>query len=462
MATVEEQQALKQALREVAIAAAEVEVQLKGVDLALGAVGRTQAAATLKELQGIQIDLAKSIGDQAAPALERIKKTFEDVNSASRNLGIGQADIAKAFGTTTESFKFTGLAAETVARSIAANSKVIEESKLISFTKDFGLQAGLAATQAAKLGERLTATAIKAGLPRDELLKLSQGLLNSGVVFGSSISQIESLTTRTTAFGRALGTTGDAIRTQLGAMMTIGDRQQLAARLSQIGSMVGAQVDVAKLMSADPAEQEEALRQTLSSFSQQFQQLQSPAQKRALMLALSKTLRLPAQAIQTALTKGVDISKAVEDVNKAREASQKGIDDGLRRQFRTTEEALNQFVAVLKQQRGLIQMEALNMAVAKIGGSTDKNAKSIDKLDENMIKFVQAVDKLATVAGTSAGVAVGGAFDIGAGLATGDTTKITQALLAVGKKMGEAIGEAAVEKIKDSLLGGVLRPKPNN
>ena len=447
------------AFEELAAAAVQAKVEIGTVTGALGLLQKTGVVETLQNIQNLQVSLATTVGDQFKTAIEGVKDSFQDLNSAGRMLGIGQEDIKNAFATTIESFKFTGEATDGLAKKIAANSKVIEGTKLVAFTKDFALQTQLSAKQAELFGEKLTATAIKAGLPRDELLKLSQSLLTSGVTFGSSISQIETLTTRTTAFGRSLGVTGDAIRRQLGAMMTIGDRQQLAARLSQIGTMVGADVDVAKLMSADPAEQEEALRQTLNSFSQSYQQLQSPAQKRALMLTLSRSLRLPAQAVQTALSKGVDISKAVEDINKAKEASEKGIQDNLRRTFVTTNETLKEFISALKQQRDLAAINAMNTALEKVTGATVQSGNSIEQLDKNIRNFAQVVETFGEAAGKFTAQATGEALGVVDAAGRGDTAEVNRRLVKIGQTIGNGIGDAIVSAIR-SAFGGPLNPNP--
>jgi hypothetical protein len=301
-----------------------------------------QAKQALDDIQQTQVDFTKTLGVDGVDAANRSIEAFKEFNTVAKSFGLTLSEVNQAVKNFDASLKFTPASAklseqafESLEKRIASNSKVIDESKLVQFTKDFSLASEVGTTRAEMFGEQLVQTAIKAGLPREALLNLSQDLLRTGVVFGSSIKDIQELTFRTEAFGRALGTTGDAIKGQLGDMMTIGQRQQLAARLSQIGTMVGARVDVAKLMSGDPAVQQEAIQDTLRSFSQQYQQLESPEQKRALFIALSRTLRLPAQAVQNALQSGVDIDKAVTEINKARAKADKGIDDATRRQFRT-------------------------------------------------------------------------------------------------------------------------------
>ena len=234
---------------------------------------------------------------------------------------------------------------------------------------------------ARKFGEQLVETAVQVGLPREALLNLSRDLLNSGVIFGSSGAQIEQLTFRTEAFGRALGTTGAAIRGQLEGMTTISQRQQLAARLSQIGAMVGARVDIAKLMSADPAVQQEGIQETLQSFSAQYNQLDSPVRKRALFMALSRSLRLPAQAVQAALERGVSVSDSLDKLNQERSKAEAGISEQTRDVFTTMTKRLNELVNGLKLQAGEAQLEALNEAIVTLTGQSKKTGDTLTNLE---------------------------------------------------------------------------------
>jgi hypothetical protein len=357
-----------------------------------------QAKQALDDIQQTQVDFTKTLGVDGVDAANRSIEAFKEFNTVAKSFGLTLSEVNQAVKNFDASLKFTPASAklseqafESLEKRIASNSKVIDESKLVQFTKDFSLASEVGTTRAEMFGEQLVQTAIKAGLPREALLNLSQDLLRTGVVFGSSIKDIQELTFRTEAFGRALGTTGDAIKGQLGDMMTIGQRQQLAARLSQIGTMVGARVDVAKLMSGDPAVQQEAIQDTLRSFSQQYQQLESPEQKRALFIALSRTLRLPAQAVQNALQSGVDIDKAVTEINKARAKADKGIDDATRRQFRTLTEAITGLQKQLELSTGQAQINALNKGVAALVDNASKQTNTIKQFDENMMKYTNTM-----------------------------------------------------------------------
>ena len=309
-------------LKEAAVQTLKLEAATRALDAGKSALNTVFKNATeaVDTLETAQVALAATIGQQAIPTVEEARKVFKNFNAEVRGISFDQ--INKSLGQVREQFNLTSVATELgdaglnkIGESIAKNANVIESSQLAKFTKTLAFQNNMAAKSAEKFGEQLVETAVKVGLPREALLNLSQDLLSSGVVFGSSGAQIEQMTFRTEALGRAMGTTGAAVRGQLEGMMTINQRQQLAARLSQIGAMVGARVDIAKLMSADPAVQQEGIQETLQAFSRQYNQLDSPVRKRALFQALSRSLRLPAQAVQAALERGVSVSDSLEKLN---------------------------------------------------------------------------------------------------------------------------------------------------
>ena len=375
-------------LKDLAVQSVKLEAATRAITLGQNALNTVfkNATETVKTLEDAQVSLAATIGQQAVPAVEKAKDVFKELNLAVSGVSFDQ--ITQALGSVRQQFNLTAIATDLgkggldeLAKSIALNANVIESSKLAEFTKTLAFQNNMATDTARKFGEQLVETAVQVGLPREALLNLSRDLLNSGVIFGSSGAQIEQLTFRTEAFGRALGTTGAAIRGQLEGMTTISQRQQLAARLSQIGAMVGARVDIGKLMSADPAVQQEGIQETLQSFSAQYNQLDSPVRKRALFLALSRSLRLPAQAVQAALERGVSVSDSLDKLNEERSKAEAGISEQTRDVFTTMTKRLNELVNGLKLQAGEAQLEALNEAIVTLTGQSKKTGDTLTNLE---------------------------------------------------------------------------------
>ena len=375
-------------LKDLAVQSVKLEAATRAITLGQNALNTVfkNATGTVKTLEDAQVSLAATIGQQAVPAVEKAKDVFKELNLAVSGVSFDQ--ITQALGSVRQQFNLTAIATDLgkggldeLAKSIALNANVIESSKLAEFTKTLAFQNNMATDTARKFGEQLVETAVQVGLPREALLNLSRDLLNSGVIFGSSGAQIEQLTFRTEAFGRALGTTGAAIRGQLEGMTTISQRQQLAARLSQIGAMVGARVDIAKLMSADPAVQQEGIQETLQSFSAQYNQLDSPVRKRALFMALSRSLSLPAQAVQAALERGVSVSDSLDKLNEERSKAEAGISEQTRDVFTTMTKRLNELVNGLKLQAGEAQLKALNETLGILTGETKKTGDVLSDIE---------------------------------------------------------------------------------
>lgn len=400
----------KKALLEAAEAAAKLKVATTAISVGQKAVNTifSESVEALNTLEGAQVTLAATIGQQAVPAVETAKNVFNEFNLAVRGISFDQ--ISQALGSVRQQFNLTAIATDLgkggldeLAKSIALNANVIESSKLAEFTKTLAFQNNMATDTARRFGEQLVETAVQVGLPREALLNLSRDLLNSGVIFGSSGAQIEQLTFRTEAFGRALGTTGAAIRGQLEGMMTINQRQQLAARLSQIGAMVGARVDIAKLMSADPAVQQEGIQETLQAFSSQYNQLDSPVRKRALFLALSRSLRLPAQAVQAALERGVSVSDSLDKLSQERSKAEAGISQQTRDVFTKMTDRLDQLVKNLRLQSGEAQLTVLNEALKALTGQSKQTGDVLSSLEKNLVtsgkKSQEFLDRLGKLFG---------------------------------------------------------------
>lgn len=359
-----------------------------------------EGVGALNTLETAQLELTKQLGEEAPAALNVAKTAFHDFNNSARQLGLTFDSVRVAVGATNAALKFTPIEAaegaaglQLLARSVAENANVFESTKLVDIIKGFTLQTKAGADSSRLFSEQLIETAVRAGLPRESLVGLSQQLLNTGVAFGSTLGDIQRLTFQTEAFGRALGTTGDAIRGQLSDMMTIGQRQQLAARLSQIGTMVGARVDISKLLSADPTVQQEGIREALQSFSQQYQQFAAPEQRRALFLALSRTLRLPARAIQTALESGADVSGALDKLAEKRAESEAGISEQTRIRFTKLTQRINELINAMRLQAGEAQLEVLRTTTNKLVNNSNTGNELLEDLNDNMTEFMRLMTK---------------------------------------------------------------------
>ena len=359
----------------------------------------------LDDLEKMQVALNKTLGVDGTAATIKISEAFEALNK--KMLGLQETNIQGAFEGIRKSFALTNkeivkqaggaeklkTTMDSVAKSISKNSNVIDQSKLVGFTQKFTFQTNTAVGSAEKFGEKLVGLAYRLGLPNEQLLNLGQSMLSTGNYFGETNDKIEEATLKATAFGRALGTTGDVVNKQLESMQTISGRQQLAARLSQIGGMVGVDVDISKLMSADPDEQRQGLRDALRKFSSSSKNL-TPAQKKALSFTLSKSLpSFGREAIQTALTRGVDIEQAKKEIDEKNAVKEDPITDKMRKQAATTKDKRTLYLAARQREAGNAQLKLItksagnfNVASNKFSGAVITFGKNMDALEKNIKK----------------------------------------------------------------------------
>ena len=374
---------------------------LKGATLALGGslqlLGKiaSEGKETLTTLDEAQVELSKTIGSETPAALKTATEAFKDFNSATKLLGISFNQIRDSIKETNAQFKFTGIDAalganglKQLSLEIAKNANVLEESKLVDGVKTFSLQTSLSTKEAKLFTDQLIETAFKVGLPREALLNLSNDLLSSGVAFGQSKQQIEDLTFKTEAFGRALGTSGQAVKGQLESLQTIRGRVGFIQRLEPIAGRLGIALPISKLLSDDPAEQQEAISQVLSGFSQAYREQSGAGQRRAIFLATRQAFQsLPARAIQTALESGVDIRDAMKQLTEARRTAEAGISDNTRRTFATFSKKFDEFINALKFTAGQQQLKLLNSilgAITGTNGNTKKTNTELENLNENI------------------------------------------------------------------------------
>jgi len=366
----------------------------------------SQAAAVQKELDKTSVEFNKTIGDKSKDALDAAIKAFGDF---SFELGLTGKEVNDSFLEINKSFALTGLSSDKVAKKIAQNSKVIGSKEMIDYIKTFSLQAkrsmGQTVEDVRKMGDQFVIAARKVGLPNDELLKLSQGLLTSGVAFGRTKEDLQDLTIKSEAFGRALGGSGKLIQEQLGSMRTIQGRLTKSANLQRIAAMVGAEVDP-KIMSSDPKEQEEGLKQTFINISEAYKEITDPGQRNAFALAFQSASGLSttqAQAVLGSDLKGTiaENEKKLEDALKAgREKKEISKDDRIA--AATTEQQIEALRAILQQKAAFKQMgvfgaqaksatdklKAMNTAIISFAGAVNKAEKQIsDALDDVDKKF---------------------------------------------------------------------------
>lgn len=432
---------LGKAAGKTAAARAELFVLTKGYETYNSAL--KEAATVQKELDTTLVDFNKTIGEGAPDALDKAVKAFQDFNF---KYGLTGKEINDTFLQINKNFALTGLSSDEVAKKVAQNSKVIGSKEMTDYIKTFALQAKTSMQQteksAQKMGEQFVVAARKVGLPNDELLKLSQGLLTSGVAFGRTKEQLEELTIKSEAFGRALGGSGSLIQEQLGSMRTIQGRLTKFANLQRIAAVIGAEVD-SRILSSDPVEQEEGLKQTFINISEAYKGITDPGQKNAFALAFQSGQGLSMTQSQTVLERDFReiLAKNEGDLKKALEKAKKagGISDAERLAAATTEQQKEALRAQLEQKAAFAQMGIFG----RFNGETASATKNLKAMNMAIIGFAKSVNG----AGEKIVKAVG-AQDIVGALEKGDLGGAAAGTL----KAGGAVAETIAKEIADAII----------
>ena len=294
--------ALVKAAPKLAGAYAELKTFQIGVAKATAGIKENAIASVgaIMEVQKASVEASKVLGSDFNKEVERSIALFEKL-SGEKGLGIALENTKKAAFSVGQTFKNTAFetdsALNTMSTAAAKYSNVLDQSKMIDYMKKMAFESNMGAEGASSFAEKMIHLSDSIGRPPEQLLKLSAELLNTNVAFGSTDDAIGRLALRTDRFAHSLGISADKVKGLLGGMMTIGDRQQVSARLSQIGMMVSQQtghavdVDIQGLLSSDPNRQLGAFKTTLKSLSKASQNL-TTGQKQSLALSLVRSTKL--------------------------------------------------------------------------------------------------------------------------------------------------------------------------
>ena len=406
----------------------------------------SEAATVQKDLDKTFVDFNKTIGVGAKDALNEAIGAFQEFNF---QYGLTRKEVTDTYLEINKSFALTGLSSEKVAKTIAQNSKVIGSKETIDYIKTFALQAKTSMKQtdevAQKMSEKFVMIAKRLRLPNDELLKLSQGLLTSGVAFGRTKEDLEDLTIKSEAFGRALGGSGNLIQEQLGSMRTIQGRLTKSANLQRIAALVGAEVD-SKILSSDPKEQEEGLKQTFINISEAYKGITDPGQRNAFALAFESASGLGRAQAQIALESNLKGTIAANEKKlKAALEEKREIDDEERKRAATTEEQKEALRARLEQRAAFAQMGVFGNEAKT---ATDK----LRAMNKAITNFADAVDGAGEKISKTFIEAVGGQ-DIVSALEKGDLGGAAAGAAKAGGAVAETIGKEIANAIIRILSG---------
>ena len=348
------------------------------------------AAGAVVEVQKAVVEASKALGADFNKQLNLSIKLFKELSDQEK-LGISLENIEAATNTIGQTFKNTAFetddALTAMSTATARYANVLDKSQMANYIKTFAFQTGLGAKGAATFAGKMIDLSDSMGRPPGQLIKLSSELINTNIAFGSTDAAIARLALRTDKFAQSLGISSDKVKGLLGGMMTIGERQQTATRLSQIGGVIAQQtgqaidIDIQGLMSPDPNRQLTAIKTTLKSLSGATRNVAGP-QLRDLSLALTRVpsigRQLGFQGIQAALADPTRIDELADaararrgQVDAAAETAtgfagffnrKGGMSSARVREFATIQARVNEAFAAKRLALGVQQVEAIAKA----------------------------------------------------------------------------------------------------
>ena len=436
------------------------------------------SVGAIMELQKASVEASKVLGSGFNKEVERSIALFEKF-SGEKGFGIALENTNKAANSVGLTFKNTAFETDTaldaMSAAVAKYSNVLDQSKMIDYMKKLAFESNMGAVGASSFAEKMINLSDSIGRPPEQLLKLSAQLLNTNVAFGSSDDALARLALRTDKFAHSLGISSDKVNGLLSGMMTIGDRQQVSARLSQIGMMVSQQtghavdVDIQGLLSSDPNRQLGAFKTTLKSLSKASQNL-STGQKQSLALSLVRSTKGGAaigyEGVHAALSDYTKIDKITDDAKARRGAAGlSGTDAGSFAGFfnkagTMDDNRVRQFATVMAkatESMTAMRFEAARTEAAGITKALTTTQSLLDialKVDEGGIKAMKTVANFVGTT-TTALLEIVAAFTramTGATNAAARRTAIAELTTAIGKL------EISV-KAQKALLAGIVATK---
>jgi hypothetical protein len=316
---------------------AELKTFQKGMTLLTAGLKSNVSAVVgaLVETQKASVEASKVLGAGFNAEVQRSLELFKEL-SGEKGLGIKLEDTKQAAFEIGKTFKNTAFetrdSMDTMSAATSKYANIVKTSDMAGMLKTFAFQTGMGAKGASSFAEKMIGLSDAMHRPPEQLLKLSSELINTNIAFGSTDDAVGRLALRTDKFAHSLGISAEKVKGLLGGMMTIGDRQQASARLSQIGMMVSQQtgqdvdVDIQGLLSSDPNVQLGAFKTTLKSLSKASRNL-STDQKRSLAYTLVQSTKGGAaigyKGVQAALSDYTKIDKITDDAKARRDVADK-------------------------------------------------------------------------------------------------------------------------------------------
>lgn len=240
------------------------------------AASQVSLITTTETLQKLNIELKKSLGDEATPAFNAAVNNFRALNSATNRFNVSLKESREVQENFRGAFLFTD-EYKNINEEVTFNT-----AKLINVfpkgqeaIRTFALQTELNLKQSRLELVRLGRAGQKAGTGLSSLVVTQKELIDTGVGFGLSAANLRKLTIDAELLGKSVGKSGKEVIGLLGKFRNVEQRVNLVSQLSTIAAMTPDAVGIPSelLETADMRKQVKGLGQTFAIFRQQFQKM---------------------------------------------------------------------------------------------------------------------------------------------------------------------------------------------
>jgi hypothetical protein len=222
---------------------------------------------TTENLQKLNIELKKSLGDEATPAFNAAVNNFRALNSATNRFNVSLKESRQVQENFRGAFLFTD-EYKNINEEVTFNT-----AKLINVfpkgqeaIRTFALQTELNLKQSRLELVRLGRAGQKAGTGLSSLVVTQKELIDTGVGFGLSAANLRKLTIDAELLGKSVGKSGKEVIGLLGKFRNVEQRVNLVSQLSTIAAMTPDAVGIPSelLETADMRKQVKGLGQTFA------------------------------------------------------------------------------------------------------------------------------------------------------------------------------------------------------
>lgn len=348
------------AFKAIGAAAAELKALQKITELTNTSLkqGFLQSLGLINQVNEAQRKALKELGEINFDAkIERAFTLFKKLNNETNRYGVALKNTVDAQRAAEAAFIGSGRNVDALTRSLAANSRVVETSKILPFQKDLAFNVGLASDKIAESTNRMLGLDVAMRRPIGTMLggvsRLSRGM----ATFGTDINRLRKMAQTIELTEAQIGTRG-FLEQALQRTFTREGRVRTFARLQQISSQLrratgrGLEIDPRIRDAADPSQRLPALVSLARSLTEIGPTIPGNL-RRALAAALGPGTQFGQEATQRLLVNRLDpgliqrgLAAQPVDIGQIRRGAVTAVEQ---RQVLATRAALRQARAEIRQ-----------------------------------------------------------------------------------------------------------------